>query len=252
MVKHNNRIVKNHFRKDWERHVKTWFHQPARKIKRRLKRQRRAARLFPRPVELLRPLVHCPTLRYNSKIRLGKGFTLDELKLAKLPPIQARSIGIAIDYRRKNRSLETQRANVQRLQLYKSKVVVFPKRRIIKYKDRKTKEIVKKPKAIKLKLFTVGTQEDKEKVKQLSTQFPYIITKPHDQPRAITEKEKTTSAYLTIRKARAQANKFSEKQRKAKKEALGVPSTAKAGKDAEVGDEEEKGKKGKEAKEAKK
>jgi len=247
MVKHNNRVVKNHFRKDWERHVKTWFHQPARKLKRRLKRQRRAVRLFPRPTELLRPLVHCPTLRYNTKVRLGRGFTLDELKLAKLDTVQAKSVGIAIDYRRKNRSLETQRANVQRLQLYKSKVVVFPKRKYIKCKDRKTKEVVKKPRVIKLKLFTVGTPEDKEQVKQLTEQFPYTIKKHYDKPRVITEKEKTDSAYLTIRKARAQVAKFGEKQRKARKEALGVPSTAKTlTKETEGGDEEEKGKKGKE------
>jgi len=127
MVKHNNALVKNHFRKDWEQHIKTWFQQPARKVKRRLRRKEKAAKLFPRPTEHLRPLIRCPTLRYNTKIRLGRGFSLDELKLAKIPPMQAKSIGIAIDWRRKNRSLETQRSNVQRLQLYKSKVVVFSK-----------------------------------------------------------------------------------------------------------------------------
>jgi len=244
MVKHNNRLIKSHFRKDWERHIKTWFNQPARKLKRRIKRQKRAARIFPRPTELLRPLVHCPTLRYNSKIRTGRGFTMAELKLAKIPVEQAKSIGISIDYRRKNRSLETQRTNVQRLQLYKSKVVVFPHRKLVKYKNRKTGEDVKKPKPNTLKFFTVGTPEDLEKAKQLTHQFPYKVQREYETPRPITDKEKSDSAYLTLRKARGQANKVGDKVRKARKEALGVPSTAKPVKDADAGDEPEEKKKG--------
>lgn len=36
----------------------------------------------PRPVAgALRPIVHPPTQRYNFKTRLGRGFTLDELKV---------------------------------------------------------------------------------------------------------------------------------------------------------------------------
>jgi len=254
MVKHNNRIVKSHFRKDWERHIKTWFNQPARKLKRRLKRQHRAAKIFPRPTERLRPLVHCPTLRYNTKVRLGRGFTKDELKLAKIQPVQAKSIGIAIDYRRKNRSLETQRINVQRLQLYKSKVVVFPHRKLVKYKNKKTQEVIKKQKPITLKLFTVGTPEEEEKATQLSHQFPFSNKKEHEPPRAITEKEKTDSAYLTLRKARGQANKVGDIIRKKRKAAMGVPATAKAkgGADADAGDEEGEGGKKKAAKEPKK
>jgi len=245
MVKHNNRIVKNHFRKDWERHVKVWFNQPARKLKRRIKRQTKAAKIFPRPTELLRPLVHAPTLRYNTKIRLGRGFTLDELKLAKIPPVQAKSIGIAIDYRRKNRSLETQRINVQRLQLYKSKVVVFPHRYLVKYTNKKTKEVKKKQRPVTLKLFTVGTPEEEEKATQLSHQFSYSTKRETEPPRAITEKEKTDSAYLTLRKARGQANKVGDEIRKKRQAALGIPTTGqkgKGGKDVEEGDDEEGGK----------
>jgi len=250
MVKHNNRLVKNHFRKDWEQHVKTWFDQPARKLKRKQKRQARAAKLFPRPTELLRPLVHGQTQRYNSKLRMGRGFTLDELKLAKVPANQAKLIGIAIDYRRRNRSLETQRSNVQRLQLYKSKVIVFPHRKVVKIKKGKEGPVVKKevqnPK--KLKLFKVGSKKDEERAQQLNTQFPYEFPSRREEPRAITEKEKTDSAYLTLRKARGQAAKVGDKIRKARKEALGVPSTAKVTtKKEDLGDDEEggKGKKGK-------
>ena len=35
MVKHNNVIPNNHFKKKWQFYVKTWFNQPARKVRRR-------------------------------------------------------------------------------------------------------------------------------------------------------------------------------------------------------------------------
>jgi large subunit ribosomal protein L13e len=38
--------------------------------------------VYPRPVAgPLRPVVHSQTQRYNTKIRAGRGFTLDELKV---------------------------------------------------------------------------------------------------------------------------------------------------------------------------
>ena len=80
--KRNNMIPNGHFHKDWQRWVKTWFNQPARKIRRRKVRVEKARRIAPRPVGgRLRPLVHCPTFKYNSKIRFGRGFTLEELKV---------------------------------------------------------------------------------------------------------------------------------------------------------------------------
>lgn len=35
MVKHNNAIPHQHFKKKWQINVKTWFNQPARKVRRR-------------------------------------------------------------------------------------------------------------------------------------------------------------------------------------------------------------------------
>jgi len=40
---------------------------------------------------------------------------------------EAKSLGIAVDHRRRNKSVEGQEANVQRLREYRSKLVVFPK-----------------------------------------------------------------------------------------------------------------------------
>ncbi|KAJ6840703.1 60S ribosomal protein L13-1-like isoform X1 [Iris pallida] len=62
------------------------------------------------------------------KKRAGRGFTLDELKMAGIPKKWAPTVGISVDHRRKNRSLEGLQANVQRLKEYKSKLVIFPRR----------------------------------------------------------------------------------------------------------------------------
>ena len=85
--------------------------------------------MFPRPVAgPLRPVVQAPTKKYNAKARLGRGFTLDELKAASLSAAFARTIGIAVDSRRKNRSEEALARNVARLNEYKAKLVLFPRK----------------------------------------------------------------------------------------------------------------------------
>ncbi|KAK2193871.1 hypothetical protein NP493_5g17002 [Ridgeia piscesae] len=127
--KRNNMVPNGHFHKDWQRWVKTWFNQPARKIRRRNARVEKARKIAPRPVGgRLRPIVRCPTFKYNTKNRLGRGFTLEELRAAGIPKRVAPTIGIAVDFRRKNRSIEGLQTNVQRLKEYKSKLILFPKK----------------------------------------------------------------------------------------------------------------------------
>ena len=77
-------------------------------------------------MKLLRPVVHCPTVRYHTKIRPGKGFTLAELKASGLNKKFAKTIGIAVDPRRRNKSVESLQMNAQRLKEYKSKLILFP------------------------------------------------------------------------------------------------------------------------------
>ena len=125
--RHNNVLPANHFRKDWQRRVKTWFNQPGRKLRRRNARKAKTALIGVRPLSLLRPAVRAPTVRYNTKLREGRGFTLAELKEAGIGRKAARGIGIVVDHRRRNLSEEGKAINVERLKAYKARLIVFPR-----------------------------------------------------------------------------------------------------------------------------
>ncbi|PGH11451.1 hypothetical protein AJ80_07131 [Polytolypa hystricis UAMH7299] len=101
---------------------------PGRKHRRREARLAKAAAVAPRPVDQLRPVVRCPTVKYNSRVRAGRGFTLQELKEAGIPKKLARTIGIAVDHRRINASTESLVPNVDRLKAYKARLILFPRR----------------------------------------------------------------------------------------------------------------------------
>ncbi|MCJ1251258.1 60S ribosomal protein L13 [Trapelia coarctata] len=127
-IKHNQQIQHNHFRKDWQRRVRCHFDQPGRKQRRRNARLTKAAAVAPRPVDKLRPVVRCPTIKYNRRVRAGRGFSLAELKAAGIPKKYAPTIGIAVDPRRVNLSEESLKANVERLKAYQARLIVFPRR----------------------------------------------------------------------------------------------------------------------------
>jgi large subunit ribosomal protein L13e len=125
MVKHNNVIPNVHLRKHWQTNVRVWLNQAARKKRRLQARRAKASSNGPRPIDNLRPLVNCTTIRYNHRQRNGRGFTLQEIKAAGLGVNFARSIGISVDHRRKNRSQESLDRNKQRLQHYVNNLVLF-------------------------------------------------------------------------------------------------------------------------------
>ena len=189
MVKHNNVIVDVHFRKKWHdinklrTNVRTWFTQPARAVRRRNARNAKAAKIFPRPVAgLLRPVVHAPTNKYNAKVRLGRGFTLDELKEAGIPAKLAPTIGIAVDHRRKNSCLESLQANKARLKAYKAKLIIFPRKN-------------GKPKA------GDSSAADLEKAEQFigASIMPVTKTVPKVEYVAVTDEMKNFNAYQKLR-----------------------------------------------------
>ncbi|KAH7571367.1 hypothetical protein ACOSP7_013843 [Xanthoceras sorbifolium] len=181
-MKHNNVIPNGHFKKQWQNYVRTWFNQPARKERRRIARQKKAVKIFPRPTAgPLRPIVHGQTLKYNMKLRAGKGFTLEELKAAGVPKKLAPTIGIAVDHRRKNRSLEGLQANVQRLKTYKAKLVVFP-RRVRKFKAGDS------------------TPEELATATQIQGQYmPITLEKPTVELVKVTQEMKSFKAYDKLR-----------------------------------------------------
>ena len=133
MVKGNDQIPNIHCKKKYcessrgPLKVRLRLNQATAKKARRLRRAAKAAAIAPAPLQKLRPIVHCPTQKYSAKVRLGKGFTLEELKAAGLHPSYARTIGIAVDLRRRNRSEESLQLNLKRLQEYKSKLVILKK-----------------------------------------------------------------------------------------------------------------------------
>ena len=150
MVRHNNMLPNVHLGKDWQEKVKTWFNQPGRKHRRQVKRATKAAKVAPNPTHTLKPIVRGQTNKYNNKIRLGRGFTKEELKKAGILSLNyARSLGIAIDLRRKDTSNEAQTANVNRLQEYLAKMILYPRKKADKKAVVKeaTEEQLKAPEA---------------------------------------------------------------------------------------------------------
>ena len=126
-------------------------------------------------------------MKYNSKCRAGRGFTLEELKEAGIPAKMARTIGIAVDHRRRNRSLESLQENVNRLKAYKSNLVVFPRR-------------ANKPKA------GDASAEELKAVEQLQGEImPIVNAKPTLEKIAITDAMKAEKAYATLRLERMNA-----------------------------------------------
>ena len=106
MVKHNNVIPNVHLRKHWQTNVRTWLNQAARKKRRLQARRAKAVANAPRPIDNLRPTVNCATIRYNHRLRFGRGifpFTQDspsmKLKLPALvfnSPDQLESLSITV------------------------------------------------------------------------------------------------------------------------------------------------------------
>ena len=127
MVKHNNILPNVHLRKHWQRNVRVWLNQAGRKQRRLQTRRAKATATSPRPLDKLRPSVRCQTIRYCHRPKLGRGFTLAEIKAVGLGVQFARSVGITIDHRRKNRSQEAFDTNKARLTNYLSKLVLYPR-----------------------------------------------------------------------------------------------------------------------------
>ncbi|CAG9472144.1 60S ribosomal protein L13, putative [Plasmodium vivax] len=205
MVAHNNVLPNVHLHKWWQRYVRVNFSKNIKKKKRRLLREKRRKANDGTPIEKLHPIVQCPTQRYNFRSRLGRGFTLAELKGAKLNPLAAQSIGICVDKRRKNRCEETLKKNIERLEKYKKCLVMIPLKNI-KSKNGiggipadSSKEVVKELK----------------KKKQLRSIFKKERnTKPFYESIEVSKIDKSYLAYKTLRRAKLTERRKNKQQQK--------------------------------------
>lgn len=195
-------ILKPHFHKDWQRRVTTWFNQPARKIRRRKARQAKARLVAPRPVSgPIRPIVRCPTIRYHTKVRAGRGFSLEELKAAGMNKKVARTIGISVDHRRRNKSTESLQMNVQRLKEYRSKLIIFPR------------------KPSKPKKGDSSAEELKMATQLKGTVMPIRNIYKKEKARLITDEERNFKAFASLCMARSNARLFGIRAKRAKEAA---------------------------------
>merc|ERR1712167_229363 len=182
--------------------------------RRRTARATKAAAVAPRPVAgCVRPLVHGATVKYNSKVRIGRGFSLAEIKDAGIGKLEAQSLGISVDHRRRNRSVEGKQANVQRLKEYKANLVVFPRN------GKKLKQGWKAD----------STAEETSVAQQVTTQFLMKPVKaaPAQEARKITAEEAKATTTRTLKAAWNDARlcgfrqkRTKEREEKAAQEAL--------------------------------
>ncbi|CAO2617894.1 60S ribosomal protein L13 [Lemmus lemmus] len=195
-------ILKLHFHKDWQQRVDTWFNQPACKIRRRKAQQAKARRIARCPASSpIGPIVRCPTMRYHIKVQAGRGFSLEELRVAGIHKKVARTIGISVDSRRRNKSTESLQANVQRLKEYRSKLILFPRKPSAPKKGDSSAEELKLATQLTGPVMPIRNGYKKEKA------------------RVITEEEKNFKAFASLRMARANAQLFGIRPKRAKEAA---------------------------------
>jgi large subunit ribosomal protein L13e len=106
---------------------------------------------------------------------------LEELKEAGIPAKLAPTVGLAVDHRRRNRSLEGLQENVNRLKAYKANLVVFPRR-------------ANKPKA-----GDASAEELKTAAQLKGTLLPITRSKAALEKVAITAEMRCEGAYATLR-----------------------------------------------------
>merc|ERR1712139_578192 len=109
----------------------------------------------------------------------------------------ARTVGIAVDHRRKNRCTESLQENANRLKLYKSKLMVLPRKSKAKKGDTTRKEAENVPQNTLKEIIPLPKKVMKEKA------------------RAITKEEKAFSAKHALRTAWANKHFDGKKKKRA-------------------------------------
>lgn len=113
----------------------------------------------------------------------------------------ARTIGVAVDSRRRNKSVESRQRNIQRLKEYRSNLILYP------LNEKKIRKGESTPEECKLATQHVGP------VMPLQKEVPTI------EFREITKEEKNFKAYATLRAARSDARLVGIRAKRAKEAA---------------------------------
>ena len=133
---------------------------------------------------------------------------MEELKKVGLTPAFARTVGISVDHRRQNLNTESLEMNVKRLEAYKNKLILFP-RKAGQYKKGEIADS------------TQDKVESAEAKNQLACK--HIIEKPSIKKRekrtTITDEMKTKRAYNTLRLARTDEKHDGARAERARKAA---------------------------------
>ena len=112
--------------------------------------------------------------------------------------LQAQTIGISVDHRRKNKSLESLQRNVQRLKEYQSKLILFP---VNSKKPRKGD----------------ASEEDMKKAAQMVGEImPVKSVVKRQRAMELTDDLKNFKAFNSVRQARAVARLWGIRAKKAK------------------------------------
>ena len=207
MVKHNNIVPNVHLRKHWQRRVRVHLDQASKKKVRLGRRDAKSKACFPRPLQKLRPVVSSATRKYAGKVRYGRGFTLAEIKAAGLSAKFARTVGISVDHRRTSTSEEQLQLNVDRLNQYKSKLILFPR------KDGKVKKgLINDSTADQCKSASANNQVS-------GKVMPRSTAQGEDEFAAITADMKAFRAHSTARIARTNKHYHGRREKRAAEEA---------------------------------
>lgn len=150
-------------------------------------------------------------------------------------PKFARTIGISVDHRRKNRSEESLQSNIARLKEFRSRLIILPKksknnnkRKTIKVKDTKDKDAMdvdKKPKPPTNESILSSAGE----LVKAGPIIPIVQQKDTEVTRDISisgskesEEKKKMTAFCILREARAAAKFVGYRKKLAEKNKAGV------------------------------
>lgn len=100
----------------------------------------------------------------------------------------AQTIGIAVDRRRRNKSVEGQQENIQRLKEYRSKLILFPV-----HANRK------------LRKGEATEEERKTATQHTGPVLPLVKAQPEIEFRKITDEERKFNAFHTLRRVSIQS-----------------------------------------------